>query len=488
MRIARRLTAAALLAATVTAAPQENGSVDGLGRPFPAWVWRQEHLGQPLPAELLEPFGGTEIPREASSDWVVEAGAHFYVRHAPGRDALHLDRDTPSFAAGQALWLRERDPRTLARSPCLSNPAVIAELRTRLERSLSVPGRELADFVALGDEVGITPWGDPLDLCRSEHCEKAWRSWRADNGSRFGLTPTSERPSTDEVLLDPTPELWATWLAARAFQREVLSTCLLELTQRARAVQPDVPVALLGLIGETAFGGVDLEPLLATVDVFEPYPVADALERVATARALTGRPHTILATVFVETLEVETVSSEIERLAGGPIDGVVLWSDRALSDDSGVKDALGASLTAVRERRRAADRDPRGVAWIASDDSLAHAWLGDARQARHDWWRLLAGHQERHGTYEKARTGWFEEQRAKGNSPGSIDISNVGAEVWPRFRKLAAIGLTVVTDDELEGLSAFVEAGGTIEVREPFATLRPDGSTRPRATRPAWAR
>ncbi|MEO0650885.1 MAG: hypothetical protein AAFZ65_09410 [Planctomycetota bacterium] len=456
---------------------------------FPAYLWRTEHLGRPLPAELLALTGGTDIPREDSAAWVLDGGGRFYLRHAPGRNALHLDREAPAQAEQLEDWRARRDPRALARRPCLSDPETAESLLAQLERSLALSDRGAADFVALGDEVSVTPWGDPLDLCRSPHCDAAWEAWLAEEGARYGLAEGTSRPTTDAVLQHPTGARLAAWLAARAFQREVLASLLERLAERVEALRPGARIALLGLIGETAHGGVDLERVAPFLDVAEPYAVGDARERLATMRVLDGRPKTLLATVFLDRDPTPAqLAEQLAAYADSSVDGVVVWSDRELGARTELKAPLAAGLRALRRGPRPADRDPRGSAWLASDDSLAHSWLRDARADGPAWWRRFAGYQERHGQFERRRRAWFEAARKRGEHPGAVDVGRVGLDLLPRFESLNASGLSVLSDEELAALDRYVQAGGQILVEPPFATLRPDGSRRAAGALPAWAR
>lgn len=459
---------------------------------FPAYLWRLEHRDRPLPDALLAAAGGSHVERDGDAAWLVAAGAPFYVGHGPGRDDLHLERDALGVARVRAEFAATRDAAALVRTPCLSDPATRARLATTLAASLAPPDRARADFVSLGDEVSVTPWGDPLDLCRGPHCDAAFEAWlAAGEGARYGLGPGATRPPTDALLAAPDARRLGAWLAARAFQRAVLTDALTALAAAAREARPGLPVGLLGLVGETAYGGVDLEGVAGHVDVLEPYPVADAVERCASLRALGAGPRTVLATLFLGEHDAASLAARLAAFVDSPVDGVVVWCDRDLAERPGLASALAGGLEALRADRAAhpdRDRDPHGVALLHSDDSLAHAFLRDARADRTSWTARLAGHQERHGHHERRRRELLAELRAAGQRPGAVAVERIDAGVTARFPRLVALDLTVVSDDELARLDAHVAAGGELTVRGPFAALRPDGTRRPRADVPARLR
>ncbi|QDU67277.1 hypothetical protein [Engelhardtia mirabilis] len=452
---------------------------------FPAYLWRLDHRDEPLPQQLLNATGGSHVERAGTAAWLVERGAPFYVGHGPGRNTLHPERDSLEVRFPLARFGATRDEGELVRTPCLSDPQTRADLRAALAASLAPDDRVAADFVSLGDEVSITPYGDPIDFCHSAHCDAAFQRWIAGGGGeRYGLSPGARRCSTDALLSSPTPRKLGAWLGGRAFQRAVLSDLLLELAEHSRALRPGLAVGVLGLVGETAFGGVDLEAVAAALEVLEPYRVADAVERCASLRALGRGPATILETIFLDQQDPDSLRAHLRGLVGAPVDGVVVWCDRDLTSAPELRVVLEQELTSLRRARAAQperDRDPRGVALLHSDDSLAHAFLREARGDRLGWTRRLAGLQEREGHHEVRRREALEQLRQAGEHPGSIPLDAVDGALVARFGRLVAVDLTVVSDAELDRLRAFVAAGGELEVRGPFAELRPDGTRRARS-------
>lgn len=278
-----------LLALLLLAAPQDPALARGWDD-FPVLVWRQRHRGKELPAELLAPFDGINVERDDEAAWARERGVSFYVGHGPGRDDLHLDVDE-RWRARFDRWYETRDEALLVRDPCLTDPATLQRLETTLDRTLAARGGDHGLGVSLGDEVGLTPYGNPFDLCRSETCAALWRAYAEEHGWPL------ESPTTDEVRLalgEDDLSLVGPWLARRRFQQNVVLDTLRELAERVRAQSPGTPVGLLGLAGQTAFGGVSVPRAAELLDFLECYPVSESPELLRT-----GARTRALGTVFL---------------------------------------------------------------------------------------------------------------------------------------------------------------------------------------------
>lgn len=449
------LLRAALAVALALAAPAV--AAGGAGwEGWPVLVWRQDHRAEPFPPELAV-FGGANVERDDPAPWVLERGLDFYVGHAPGRDELHLERDA-AWRERAERWFATRDPALLARAPCLTDPALRARLHAALGRSLAARGGRTGLFASLGDEVSLTPWGDPFDLCRSPTCEAAWRALAAREGW------PERAPTTDELRVSfsggDARDLGA-WLARRRFHQDVVVDLLAELAGAARERSPGTLVGLLGAQGRTAFGGVAVERVASFLDVLEAYPVEDARELFATLRRPGQRA---LVTVFPEAGGPDASAWQLAEhaLRGG--DGAVLWSDRELARAPELRERLARAVAGVRAARALTGAflpRPAGVALVSSPDSIALAWLRDALPDGPTWPRRLAGHQREHGSRERAARSLLRWAEDAGALPGALLAADVGAATVERFPVLLLGPLGVLSDGELAGLAAFARAGGT---------------------------
>src|SRR6185436_11851264 len=113
------------------------------------------------------------------------------------------------------------------------DPKTIAELHATLATTLKKHGEHPGLGFVLGDEVSLTPNGDPFDLCRCGRCEERW----AEYARAHGLS--GRAPLTDEVrvsLADGDFTSLAAWLARRRFDRALVRERLEELARRVRGV------------------------------------------------------------------------------------------------------------------------------------------------------------------------------------------------------------------------------------------------------------
>ena len=449
---------------------------------FPVFVWRQQHKGTELPSELVQPFGGTNVERADPAEWVLEGGFDFYIGHAPGRNELHLRR-TPKYQTWFDEWYRTRDPKLLVRSPCLTDERTRAGLFEQLEQSLAARDGRHGIGISLGDEVSLTPWGDPLDLCRSLTCEAAWKIWCKARG-----LADYENPTTDELRLaigDDDFSLLGAWLARRRFHQDVVIDLLRELADQAREQAPGVRVGLLGIGGQTAFGGVAIERVLEFLDFVEPYPI-DATRELANTHLRSNQQS--FSTLFLNDEESGGVGGATQRawehvLRGG--DGLILWSDTLLAQHPEYRERMGEVVRSIRRLRSLAPElsspewgAPSGAALVNSPNSVAFTWLKDALLDGATWPNRLARYQRQYGIREFSLRTWLRLFEDLGVSPGVLSLRDLSAATLERFELLVCSHLSILDDDELERLDAFLEAGGRVVVEGSFGRFDSTGVER----------
>ncbi len=431
---------------------------------FPIFVWRQRYRGRELPEALIAPFGGTNVHRDEEASWVREKGYAFYVENAAGRDDLHLDADERWRERVEA-WIATRDERLLAREPCLSDPSTIARLESTLERTLRARGGEQGLGVSLGDEVSLTPSGDPFDFCRSQHCEARWREYAAEHGW------PERSPTTDETrlaLAEGDSSLVGPWLARRRFHREKLALLLGRLAERAREISPATRIGLMGVNAPTAFGGVDLWRVLPELDFVEVYPTSDgpALLAAAETRPRQVRPRGRSAsTVFLGSETPDGAAWLAWDLWLRGADALVLWSDQELEDSPAHRARLAQAVADIRGVARcfpeAARRAEVCVALAHDPDSTAVSFLRDALLDGPTWPNRRASYQRDHGTREKKVAAWLRLLEDRGLQPGSAPLqacARLDLEV------LVLADLCVLDPGDLELLRDFVARGGVLVV------------------------
>lgn len=449
---------------------------------FPVFLWRQSHRGRALAPALLNPFGGTNIEGDEEAPWALAAELDFYVGHAPGRNILHLRRDSGGYDKRFEAWLRSRDASLLARVPCLSEAQTRAQLIEHLNRSLRAREGQTGLGISLGDEVSLTPWGDPFDLCRSTACQARWKTWCAERGR------DSNDLSTDTLRLafaEGDSSGLSNWLARREFHQSQMVELLGELARHARAELPAQapPIGLLGLAGQSTFGGIAVERILPTLDFIECYPTGNARELLFSLR---DRQRS-LATIFSESGGPSAAAWQAWEhwLRGG--DGLVLWSDLELERDPALADRLAETVRSIRAlQAKLGPFKPRpsGVALLHHPQSAALAWLRDALLDGPTWPNRLAGYQRQFGTLERHMDAWLRAVEDVGCLPGALPPEAWDAEGSRRFPLWIASHLALVSDRELAKLREHLRKGGSLLVDGPFAQF--DGSGLPRTT-PAGA-
>lgn len=444
-----------------------------LGENFPVFVWCQDHAGTELPAPLLEAFGGVNIEGADSARWALEEKVDFYVGHAPGRETLHLQRDVEWYDKMWSEFYRTRDTTRLVRMPCLSDPATWNSSRATLDKTLAARGGKHGHAVSLGDEVGLTPWGDPLDLCQSEACTERWVAWQRERGSVGSDEELAQWPTTDDVrlaYLDGATEPVAAWLERRRFHQDVVLGFLKRLAAHARNEKASLPIALFGLTGQTAFGGVSIPSLLPHLDVVEAYNEGCARELLFSLRT----SQTAWCTIFPAKGDSDRGAHRLWEhwLRGG--DGAIVWSDRELQKEPRYLKRLAQAVHDVRAVHGSFPEwrpKPSRIALLHDSDSTALAWLRDALSDGATWPKRFAGYQAEHGTREVAVNGSLRLFEDCGFLPGAIPLNGLDAEAALQFPWLVAVHQLVVTEDGEARLVAFLEGGGKLLIRGPFGIL-----------------
>lgn len=449
---------------------------------FPVFVWRQTHAGKPLPEALAEPFDGVILMRGEDSGWARERGLAYLVWNVAGRDALHLDADE-AWNARVEEWIRTRDPKLLVREPCLNDPATLAELNATLDATLAQHGAHPGLGFVLGDEVSLTPNGDPFDLCRCDFCEAKWKT----HAQAHGLPERA--PLTDEVrlaLLEDDFSLLGSWLARRRFDQQSLLQVLKDLATRARG-DHERSVGLLGLKGRSAFGGVDALEAAHFFDFLEGYPVGDTLPALSYAKAplhavvrpLFPSQDASLATLFLEGESPEGAAWLAWESWLRGADGLVLWSDTALLDE-----ARRARLAqAVRDIRALLARYPTlgrpvlsRVALLNDGDSIAASWMRESLLDGPTWPRRKQSASEANGARERRVRAWIRLADELGEPLCCTSMAQLAAEsASPYFQVLVLPQVLALDAADVACLEGLLERGKTLVIDGDLAWIDRDG-------------
>ncbi len=443
---------------------------------FPAFVWRLQSPGQALAEKLVQAFGGVNVEGPHAAEWARAQGLDFYVGHGPGRNTLHIDTDRPWYTEVWQNYWDKRDANVLLRKPCLSEPATMQQLRTRLAKTLAARDGDHGLGVSLGDEVGLTPYGAPLDLCTSAACRAGFEVFLREHPTWSFLLPEEGSavpyPDTDSTRLawiDGDPQHVGAWLARRAYHHEVLAKVLGELATQVQQAKPPTAVGLFGQSGRSAFADVGVEQVFDQLDFMEVYRLLDSRELLYTRRRTSQRSY---LTVFPEA-DAPHAPAQVafeHWMRGG--NGLVLWSDRELEQQAGYFERMSnvvGTLRTLRSQWPTWQPQPTDVAVLHSPDSLALSWLRDALRDGPTWMKRYPSYHNQHGTREVSLQGILRALEDCGVLPGALPIAEVNGQTGARFPLLVANQLILLEKHEEELLRSHLDAGHQLLVVGEFA-------------------
>jgi hypothetical protein len=451
---------------------------------FPVFVWRVESPGAAIPESQVEAFGGVNVEGADRASWARARGLDFFVGHGPGRNALHIDTDRPWYTAMWERYWEHRDPMDLVRTPCLSEPATKEALRTTLRRTLAARDGDHGHGVSLGDEVGLTPYGAPLDLCSSEACRRGFETFVRESPRWKFLVPEDAPipyPDTDSTRLkwiENDTSLVPAWLARRAYHHDVVAKVLIDLAEEVRAQQPATPVGLFGQSGRSAFADLGVEQIFGSLDFMEVYRLLDSRELLYTQKRSDQRS-------FLTLFREEGAPHAPAQLAfehwmrGG--DGLVLWSDQSLAAHTEFTERMTNVVGTVRTLRYQWPEwrpTPDTVAILHSPDSLALSWFRDALHDGPTWMRRFPSYHNDKGTREVSLRALLRALEDCGEMPGALPIDQLRATTGRRFPLVIANHLILVDKEEEDRLRLHLWMGNRLMVVGKFAEFDRRGNRR----------
>ena len=355
-----------------------------------------------------------------------------------GRSLLHPER----LAADRPFELAER-------LEGLTSSEFRSAWQVRLRASIAALDGEFGFGLALGDEPGLTPFGDPLD-----------QAWRGSMPGDFRL-PTS-MPTETALNFASAP---AEWLATRSAERAGFTGVLSWMAAKTREVAPDAPIGLLGLGDEDAYRGLDLARIASTFDFVETYPGGLATAQVRTQLAPDEPVPDLWRTVFATHAEPADLTHQVLAHVLDGARALVLWSDRALVGRPDRLEALGQGASRARawlESYPDFPGAPRGVAILRDFDSVAAGFHSLARRQGGDWRALLGGWRRQHAPRQRAEDGLRYLLEDLGLTPGVVQANAYQPRASSTFPVWIAIHHRVLSQATERGLRAHLAAGGRL--------------------------
>ncbi len=377
----------------------------------------------------------------------------------------------------EAKQLHEKDPSSkeaFKRDPSLSDPGWLTAIGERLAavaRS-NAPYRPL--FYNLGDEPGIADLSAFWDFDYSPHSLAGFRAWLR---GRYGMLAALNRQwgsnygSWDAVMPDGTTEAmqradenYSSWSNFKEWMDVAFARALQVGANAVHSVDPAAYVAIEGA-QQPGWGGYDYARLDTVLDVIEPYNIGGNVELI---RSL--NPRTIILTTANAEGPREKHRVWRELLHGSR--GLILWdakSEFVRSDGRLGTRGLDAEPYFTEIRRGLgglvinSGRPPTPIAVLYSPRSLRLEWMEEQRAKGEAWTKRSAS------SDEDGPLRWRRESKARLLEDLGRPYRFVTSEELERgdllergYRVLILSHAISLTEQEAQGLQAFVEQGGVL--------------------------
>lgn len=488
-------TAIAAALGTVVLALGLAGSVPGQQPAAPApparferVLWCSDARASAGPAAALG-YTAVQLGRGGDPAPLAAAGLGYYLDQPVGKGVFEL-RDEQWKPIAQA-YERTRDPAALVRPGCFATPGLLDQLAADAAaevRRVAGPGLR---FVALADEASATRHDAPLDTCRCDACNAAFRKFAARSfrsieamnealGTLYAKFDDVAPMSTDQVrrreLGDTVlPRNLRPFALRQQFVDEQFAAAVLHVARAVQQVVPAVPVGLTGLPAPSAFGGNHQGALLSGLSLAEPYDLGGAVELAASLLPAGGHRYTTLFPPAGDSPAANVplpklVRAQFAAMAAHGLAGAVVWNDgNVLLPDgkptpwgAAIQDAwqkLGASLDACA----GAVRSP-GACWVLESPASVRAWwMLDSAKDGMTWVRRLSSYEATHSTSQAARLGWIRLLQDLGLQPHFVDEAGLPERLLQERPRCLVLPASIALDDRsVQAIVSFVRAGGTV--------------------------
>lgn len=209
---------------------------------------------------------------------------NYYVDHAAGKGYLYLRRDEWK-AFSEAYKADRQRP---ARPRCLRDPQIVQAMKDLIRENVTRAKTGPVVAYAFDDEISVTSFTTPADICWSPRCLAAFREWlRAQYGTIESLnaewdTQLASFDDAEPLHVDDLRavheqpfDTWnlAPWADHRSFMDTTFADVLADLTQYANSLDPFVPAGFVGGQAPAAYGGYDYAKLCEAVQWMEAYDI-----------------------------------------------------------------------------------------------------------------------------------------------------------------------------------------------------------------------
>ncbi|HJN18864.1 MAG TPA: beta-galactosidase, partial [Armatimonadota bacterium] len=225
----------------------------------------------------------------------------FYVDHAAGKGYLYLKKDVwAEFSAG---YKADRD--RPERPNCLRDPGVIQTMKDLITNNVTRAKTGPVVAYAFDDEISMTTFTSPADVCWSDACLAAFSEWLEEQyGTIEALNAEWETDYADFSEAEPLHvddlrdvhdlpfDQWnlARWADHRSFTDTTFADVLADLVKHSNDLDPSVPAGFVGGQAPAAYGGYDYAKLTRAVQWMEAYDIG-ASNEILRSFFGQGQPH-----------------------------------------------------------------------------------------------------------------------------------------------------------------------------------------------------
>lgn len=414
-------------------------------------------------------------------DFAIAGHYPFYVGHAAGKGDLYLRRgDWDRFFAAY-----RRNRRHPVRPHCLRDPAVRARLKRNLKQNITRARVGPVIAYAFDDEISITSFTSPADVCWSARCLAAFRAWlrkrygtlarlNAEWGTNYSRFDEARPRQVDDLRHFHAEPLsrWnlAPWADHRTFMDDTFAEVLAGLTRFANELDPRTPAGFVGGQAPAAYGGYDYAKLCRAVQWMEAYDLGGTNEIL---RSFWDRrkPH------------VQTYFSSFKP----PVDkwflwyyfvhgnrGVICWPARGRTpwfQGSSVRPEIRALAPTYRELTgdlgtllvdARLDADPVGIYY--SQPSIQVSWFMDIQPHGATWINRSSSLNNANASDILDRLAWLkllEDCGIQGRFVSYLDVQE-GKETFAGLKVLILPRVLALSDAEALAIRRFVRRGGAL--------------------------
>lgn len=405
----------------------------------------------------------------------------YYVDHAAGKGDLYV---RPSAWDGFAKAYRQNRQRPV-RPNCLRDPGVVERMKGLLRGNITRAKTGPAVAYAFDDEISMTSFTNPADVCWCQRCLSAFGDWlraqygtvealNKEWGTAYASFDQAEPLHVDDLRSNHTKPFnqWnlARWCDHRSFMDTTFADVLAGLVAYSNELDPRVPAGFVGGQAPAAYGGYDYAKLCRSVQWMEAYDIGATNEIL---RSLWGqnRPH---VQTYFSTFEPFRDQWFLWYYLVHGNRGVICWPDNngtpwfdrrdARPEIKAMADTFAELQGPLSERFVGAEFLHDGIAVYYSQPSIQVSWFMDIQPHGSTWINRSSSLNSENATDLLNRWAWLkllEDCGFQYNFVSYQDVREKGLSV-EKYKVLLLPRTLALSDKEATVIRTFAQAGGTV--------------------------